>query len=153
MSLGFKTKEEYEAMKRNGELREGGEEEYVDPVGVGGQTVSLTAAELQSLITSSIAAAIKAAREPTPEEAVKLAREKAVEQRRELEKIALAIAEQERTENMWKNCEHKKERGESALMGQICSDGLIHLVCVHCGWPKPPYAPAQGQMAGGLYTN
>jgi hypothetical protein len=145
--MGFKTKEEYEKMKENGELVE------VPEVSEKGQKVTLTAEELQAIITSSITAAIKAAKEPTPEEAAKLAKEREQEKRRELEKVALAMAEQEKLENQWKGCPHKKERGESALMGQICSDGLIHLVCVKCGWSKPPFAPSQGSTAGGFYLN
>lgn len=107
---------------------------------------SLSKDDLQDLIIN----VVREARKPTPEEQKKLDEEKALAQKRREEMVELAKAEEEGRRNLQDRCPHKKQNGESRIVGQIHSDGFIHPLCQWCQKEFPPVKPASEMLAQGI---
>ena len=90
--------------------------------------ISLTPADIQALIV----AAIRAAKEPTPEEAAKAQAEKeATAAQREQMRLEGADWKLQR-DAMQDNCNHKKPRGEDCFIAKLFSDGVYRIMCLIC---------------------
>lgn len=104
---------------------------------------------------------IKVAREPNELEKRRMERELAKDEeeakraaalREEMVRIAaIEIEGREKFQN--ETCRHRKERGESAVMGQIHSDGLYHPLCLRCGKMFDPIAPPREFLAQGIMVD
>jgi len=90
--------------------------------------LSLSAEDIAGIIT----AAIRASKEPTPEE--KAAAEKLEAEIQIKRKQMLEEAEGWRVEReaLQANCSHKKPRGEEAYIGKLFSDGNYRIMCLQC---------------------
>lgn len=112
--------------------------------------VAITPESLQEVLSKAIEAAVKAAKEPDEATKARIAKEAEEAEKRQAQMIELAKAEEESRKVKWANCSHKKENGKPCVGGQIHSDGLVHLFCLRCQYPFPPFKPTQDMLATGI---
>lgn len=93
---------------------------------------------------------IQEMKKPDTETAEKLAKEKARRAQEQKNMIELAMLEEEQKLQREANCNHRKENGRSAVVGQIHSDGYYHGVCQHCFKTFTPVKPTTEQMMMGV---
>jgi hypothetical protein len=62
--------------------------------------------------------------------------------------IAVATAEEDARKNRYATCNHKKERGEPAWVGQPFSDGFYRAICLHCQMISTPIKLTPAMMSG-----
>lgn len=89
-------------------------------------------------------------KKPDAETAERLAKEK---QRREAARkatVEVAMLEVEQKVRRETNCDHKKENGKPAWVGQVHSDGLFHPICQHCQKAATPYKPTPEMLSMGV---
>lgn len=79
-----------------------------------------------------VAEAVKAAKEPTAEEAAKKAEDKERYERSRKQALQQQEAEYRSKMQRQSNCPHKKENGKFATGGQIIGGRYGMLVCQHC---------------------
>lgn len=91
---------------------------------------------------------IREMRKPDDETLRQRAEKEARDQESMRQMIALYTLEEETKKAKWANCNHKMERGESAMRGQVFSNGCYQAICLHCQMlgPKRPITPEM--MAG-----
>jgi hypothetical protein len=94
--------------------------------------------------------AVMAARKPTPEEEEKLEQEKKRRAALQEEMIKVAKAAEEGRDRLQRVCPHRKQNGDSRVVGQIHSDGLIHPICQWCQKQFQPYPPTKDMLAQGV---
>ena len=107
----------------------------------GAMLLEITPEQLQALIVT----AVRAAREPDPETAARLAKERERAELIQNERIATAKAEEAAHEQRQSSCNHMKDEGRStrtAVMASYNSDGKIHPICVRCQKLFEPFVPA-----------
>lgn len=139
-----------ETKDRIGEIKDrlvktenGVEHQMTDPETGKSASVMFTMEQLMTLI--------KEIRKPDDETLRKKEEEEARRQESMRQMIVLANAEIEARENSFANCArtgHKKERGETAIHGQVFSDGNYRGICLHCQWVTPPQKITPAMMAG-----
>lgn len=102
-------------------------------------TTGITMEQLQELMRSQammtkeiVAEAVKAAKEPTQEEADKKAELKRRAEISRKQAVEQTMAEQRAKDQLQNNCNHKKENGKFATGGQIIGGKYALLVCQHC---------------------
>jgi hypothetical protein len=81
---------------------------------------------------------IKEIKKPSAEEAERIEKEKALKlraQREKVEQARIEMAEKKRRED---SCPHRKPNGETTVMGQRHSDGMVHPICFRCQKEFPP---------------
>jgi hypothetical protein len=108
--------------------------------------MGFTYQQLQDLIRG----AVQEAKRPDAETEERLAAEKMRRERAKAEMVLAVQAEQDNRRRAQQTCQHQKERGESAVGGQINSDGLIHPICLRCQKEFSPYSPGMENVAQGL---
>jgi len=89
-------------------------------------------------------------KKPDEETQAKLAAEKARREQECKDMLELALLEEAKTKQRYQNCNHKKENGRSAFVGQMHSDGLYHPICQHCQYEAPPIKPTTDMMSMGV---
>lgn len=121
----------------------------------------ITMEQLQALLENQarmtkdiVAEAIKAAKEPTAEEAEK---KEELKRRAEISRkqaIAQQQAEEASKNQRHANCSHRKENGKFATSGQIIGGKYASLVCQHCQmqWFKEFPAETTAQLLAGDLT-
>lgn len=103
-----------------------------------------------TLKKSDILEIIRIIKEPDEATKKKQAEEKARIEKRNLQMVAVAKAEEASRRAAKTNCSHKKPRGESAFSGQVHSDGLFHPICVICAYQPEPYQLREPHGPGGV---
>jgi hypothetical protein len=108
----------------------------------------LTFEQLRELLAAESAAAdrrmlemVKEIKKPTAEEQEKIDREREFKLRAARQRVEIAHNDMRAKAEHESRCDHKKEKGESAVFGQRHSDGLVHPLCVRCQHEFPPYKP------------
>jgi hypothetical protein len=89
-------------------------------------------------------------KKPDAETAEKLAQEKRRREQNRQNAIEVALLEVEQKKRREAHCDHKKENGKPAWVGQVHSDGLFHPICQHCQKAATPYKPTPEMMAMGV---
>lgn len=104
--------------------------------------VSLSAAQLESLLLK----VVTAARQPDEETQQRKAEEK--KRREDLLISMMKEGEQEEASKLasWNRCDHRKPDNSSRVHGQIHHDGLIHPICLWCQKLFTPYPPPRELM-------
>jgi len=107
-------------------------------------SVSLTAEDLTKLFATMITEIRK------PDAETQRLKDEADARRQEniRQMIAVHTAEQDAQKNRWANCSHKKERGESAWVGQPFSNGMYQAVCLKCNMMSKPVPIHPSMMSG-----
>ncbi len=123
-------------------------------------TAALTAEQIAEIVAKNAPAGamtmdqvmmvIKALREPDPEDAEKKRKEKERIRINRENMIAVTKLEEQEKQRRYANCNHRKENGRPAWVGQVHSDGMFHPVCSHCAMEGKPVAPRQDQMQMGV---
>ena len=91
-------------------------------------TMNISKDDLQEMLRTLI----KAAKEPTEDQAIKLKEEKARYEKSRSQAIQQQEAERRAKEQRQNNCTHKKENGKWATGGQVIGGRYGLLVCQHC---------------------
>jgi hypothetical protein len=91
---------------------------------------------------------IKEMRKPDDETLRKREEEAARHQENLRQMIAVATAEEEAKKARWARCDHKKERGETAWVGQPYSNGFYQAICVKCQMMGTPIRINPSMMSG-----
>lgn len=114
------------------------------------RSVTLTPEQLQELMSATVAAAVRAAREPDAATKAKLQKEADDAERKRQDMLELARVEEQSKQDRWASCSHTKENGRPCVGGQINSDGLVHNICLRCQYEFPPFAPTKDMVATGF---
>jgi hypothetical protein len=88
-------------------------------------------------------------KKPNPLEAEKIEKEQQLRQRAKEEKIEQVRLDAEMKRQREEGCSHRKQNGESTIMGQIHSDGMRHSVCFRCQKEFPPQKVSMQEMVLG----
>lgn len=96
-------------------------------------SINLTVSQFKEIIAEL--------RKPSPEEQEKIDKEKAFKKRAMEQRVEIARQEMAAKAERENRCNHKKEKGESAVFGQKHSDGMVHPICVRCQKQFEPYKP------------
>lgn len=99
-------------------------------------SVSMTPTQLRDFA----AALVAELRKPTEEQQEEIQKKKDILERAKRDKIELVRIEMESKRSREENCSHKKQNGDTCIMGQKHSDGKVHPICVRCQKEFPPYA-------------
>lgn len=91
-------------------------------------TISLTKDDLANIV----AAAVRAALAPSPEEQAKKDAEAATLEEKRLQMVKDANEWLVQREQMQASCDHKKPRGEDAFIAKLYSDGVYRVMCLRC---------------------
>jgi hypothetical protein len=102
-----------------------------------------------NLTYSQIKEIISEIKKPDPFEQEKQAQAQALRDRAKAEKLEMVKLEAEQKHNREANCSHRKQNGESTIMGQIHSDGMRHAVCFRCQKEFPPQKVSMQDMVLG----
>lgn len=113
-------------------------------------TVNMTFDQLQALMASIATNIVMELKKPTPEEAAKLATDKALLDRRRTEMVRIAREETSRLVDFQARCSHLKENGKPATGGQLYSNGHVNMFCLRCGKVVEDYIPRSNDMATGF---
>ncbi len=93
--------------------------------------LQMTPEQLQAFVTGIIAEVKKPNEEELEaKEERKLQKERFIKGKLQARRDAEMQLEADRMRQA--NCSHKKEKGENAFHGQVCSDGMFHALCVIC---------------------
>ncbi len=98
-------------------------------------SISLTATELKDMMI----AFAQELRKPTPEQEEEARQRKAILERAKRDKLELVRIEIEAKKQREEGCAHKKQNGESTVMGQKHSDGKVHPICIRCQKEFEPF--------------
>lgn len=105
--------------------------------------LNITRADLQSLMAETVAAAVKAAKEPTEAEQARLDKEKAQQLRSMKEMADLAKVQESSKNNRWFGCPHSDVYNGRMFYkwnGQVNSDGWVAPVCNICHVESPHFS-------------
>jgi hypothetical protein len=94
-------------------------------------------------LSGLLAAAIKAAKEPTEAEQVKLTQQREQQVKEARSQAELARAQEQARERRWFGCPHAEVfngRKFNKWVGQVNSDGLVKPVCNICHVEAPPFS-------------
>lgn len=115
-----------------------------------GAQITLTAQQLQEMIAAAIAAGVKEATKPTPEQIEKMEVDKRMREKAQHARVEVGkAAERERIARQ-ANCNHKMNNGNSdkyAVGGQLHSDGKVHMLCLRCQKEVSVYTPSQQELS------
>ena len=92
---------------------------------------------------------IQELKKPDEETQRKLADEKARREQERKNMIELAMLEEQKRLEREANCNHKKDNGRTAVVGQVHSDGFYHGICQHCQKAFTPTRPTTEMMQMG----
>ena len=124
-------------------------------------TTGITMEQLQELLKaqaemtkSIVAEAVKAAKEPTVEEAEKREELKRRAEVSRKQAIAQQMAEENAKNQRHSNCSHRKENGKLATSGQVIGGKYCILICQHCqmSWYKEFDREVTAQLLSGDLT-
>lgn len=110
-----------------------------------GQTTSVP---LAGITLEQLMILVKELRKPDDETLAKKEAEAERRQESMRQMIALANAEIQARTNREANCDHKKERGETAFHGQVFSDGFYRGICLHCQKVSAPVKITSAMLGG-----
>ena len=113
-------------------------------------SITLTIDQLKEVIASAIAAGVKEATKPTPEQEEKMVEDKKRKDKAQQARIEVGkAAERERTMRQ-QFCNHKRDDGRAdsfAVGGQLFSDGKVHILCLRCQKEVKVYSPTAHEFA------
>lgn len=95
--------------------------------------ISLTVAQFKEIIQEL--------RKPSAEDQEEIDKNKLMKERAAKQRVEVARQEMAAKAEREQRCNHKKEKGESAVFGQKHSDGFVHPICVRCQKQFDPYKP------------
>lgn len=119
-----------------------------------GGLISLTPDQLKDMIAAAIAAGVREATKPTPEQQEKLDSDKRNKERAQQARIEVGNAAAKERVARQATCNHKMDNGNAekfCINGQLHSDGLMHPICLRCQMEFKPYRPTPfeySQMQG-----
>lgn len=121
----------------------------------GEATTGITMVQLQEILAAQaamtkdiVAEAVKAAKEPTADEAEKKAELKRRAEVSRKQALQQQAAEENAKQQRYRNCDHKKENGKWATGGQVIAGKYAVLVCQHC--QKPWYNQFSSEVTSQL---